>query len=225
MASYRVISDCLGPWSERPYATKTSGGHSVILARAVQQELTAYYHLEPSPDIEPFLIQSAPDERETVFVREDENGDLELAVRVPDAAFQNAEKPQSRDSLCQVIEGVSHFLLLVERSRIGLSTTHLELELQAEVDKFVLLTSRLGHGHNAQEHWRETHRLLFENVQFCHSEHSEEGERYRVVNRLAAKFCHRVGSSLVDEKRSSEHRAKMRRFYRGGQNDKLWMVA
>ncbi len=45
------------------------------------------------------------------------------------------------DPLCQIIEGVSHFVYLTERAQAEQSTTHLELEIQAEVDKYVVLAA------------------------------------------------------------------------------------
>ena len=41
--------------------------------------------------------------------------------------------------MCQLIEGVSHFVYVADRARRKLPATQLELELQAEIDKYVLL--------------------------------------------------------------------------------------
>ena len=55
-----------------------------------------------------------------------------------------ASRPSAElDALCQIIEGVSHFVYVVERARVGREATQLELELQAEVDKWVVLAASM----------------------------------------------------------------------------------
>ncbi len=50
-------------------------------------------------------------------VRESEEG-LELALYLPDHALEDASRP-SLDVLCQVVEGVSHFVYLSTRAACG----------------------------------------------------------------------------------------------------------
>ncbi len=117
------------------------------------------------------------------------------------------------DGFLQLLEGVSHFLYLVERARTGLPATQLELELQAEVDKFVLLA--LSPSPLSLER-RALHEQLYEHVTYLHSPDSELGERYRLANDLAARFTAR----LLDTE-SGRARGLLQRFYRAGQGDKI----
>jgi hypothetical protein len=113
---------------------------------------------------------------------------------------------------------VSHFVYLTERVRAGLPTTLLELELQAEVDKFVLLALEapiLDAPSRALLCER-----LFERVDYLHRAETEHGERYRFANTLAARYVRR----LDPERGTTALQTKLRRFYRAGQTEKIHLA-
>jgi hypothetical protein len=113
---------------------------------------------------------------------------------------------------------VSHFVYVANRARQELPSTQLELELQAEVDKFVLLVlEQLPYDRGEA---LEVHEQLYERVRFLHAAGTEQGDRYRVANGLAARFVRR----LLGSGGSAAH-AALRRFYRAGQAEKIWLVA
>jgi len=174
----------------------------------IQRRLERYYELERTPDVSRFAQAAGDGERETLFVRESDAA-VELALVVP------TETPSAgaNDTWLQLLEGVSHFVYVVERVRTGLPTTQLELELQAEVDKFVLLGLEPGFD---PERARLLHTRLFEGGRFLDPVGTEAGERYRLANDLAA----RLASRLLARDRS-EARLLLRRFYRAGQTDKI----
>ena len=69
-------------------------------------------------------------------MRESDDGAIEMALRCPGSAGRRRlARDADLDPLCQIIEGVSHFVYLAERARVDREATQLELELQAEVDK------------------------------------------------------------------------------------------
>lgn len=157
-------------------------------------------------------------ERETLLVREQSDG-VEIALLLPRRLLEHDGAPGDDDGLLQAVEGVSHFVYLAERVRTSLPTTRLELELQAEVDKFVLLA--FG-GAERQAHARRHLRVrLFEHVRFLHEAGSEDGDRYRLANSLAARYVHRL-EALPEV---TARRAELCRFYRAGQTEKLRMAA
>jgi len=134
---------------------------------------------------------------------------VELALVVPTEAPLDG----ANDTWLQLLEGVSHFVYVVERVRTGLPTTQLELELQAEVDKFVLLGLEPGFD---RVRARRLHTHLFEGGRFLDAAGTEAGERYRLANDLAARLASRLlGRDF------GESRALLRRFYRAGQTDKI----
>lgn len=188
------------------------------LAHRIQRRLERLYAIEDQPPVEHFARAASAEEREEMLVREGSDG-VELQVSLPPEAFSSATLALSLDVTCQIVEGVSHFVFLAERIRAELPTTQLELELQAEVDKFVILgwsaLSTRDHRQTARLHAR-----LYENVRFLHDEGSERGDRYRLANALAARFCARLGL----RKSLSASLSTLRAFYRSGQTDKIWLA-
>jgi hypothetical protein len=186
------------------------------LLSLLQQRLASYYALEASPDVLDFVRTVADDEREVLLVREQDDA-VELALLLPERLLDDDSAVDS-DVLLQALEGVSHFVFLVERVRQGLPTTRLELELQAEVDKFVLLAlaeQRTGHAERFA-----LQRTLFEHVRYLHQAGSEEGDRYRLANDLAARYVRRFDPAAP----GGEVRAELCRFYRASQGDKIRMA-
>jgi hypothetical protein len=123
------------------------------------------------------------------------------------------------DDHLQLIEGASHFVLLAERARMELPATRLELEMQAEVDKFAVLRA-LTEPSTERELWR-LHHWLFEQVTFIDAENTESGERYRTANDLAARLCAR----LSPDRNAARSRALLKRFYRSGQAEKIRLAS
>jgi hypothetical protein len=183
--------------------------------RRLQRQLEQFYELEHGPDVTDFIRLADAGARETLLVRETEDA-LEIALVLPRAhALEVGLAHPEADTWLQLVEGVSHFVYVVERARTCLPATQLELELQAEVDKFVVLA--LNHPGLGPAHARSVHGGLFENVRFLHPAHTEAGQRYRLANGLAARFVAR----LVELRAPAYVRRALRRFYRSGQADKI----
>jgi len=192
--------------------------HRAPLPGEIQRRLMDYYGLDELPDVEPFVELRDDVDRERVIIR-DSGGMVELRVELPaDSVAPRAEL--SLDKLCQVVEGVSHFLLIAERARRELPTTQLELELQAEVDKFVLLGVALDRPLGpAQLAWLR--RRLFARARFIDPPGSERGERYRMAHRLAERFIHKLDRRYLRRQRLSEVRQTLQHFYQMGQTSKI----
>jgi hypothetical protein len=182
------------------------------LAKRVQCGLERVYRLDRVADVGDFLHGAGAGERETLLVRDAGDGDLEMTLRLP-----QLEADANLDALCQIIEGVSHFVYVVERARTLRETTQLELELQAEVDKWVVLGASMR-AFNARRS-AALRTQLYERVVFEHD--GELGERYRVANDAANRFVRRLERQYVDRERYSELRAELRRFFQVGQEEKL----
>ncbi len=168
--------------------------------------------MEETPDVRDFVRESSePEGREALLLRESE-GSVELALVVPGSAGSD------HDAWLQLAEGVSHFVYVANRARQELPSTQLELELQAEVDKFVLLVlERVPYDRGEAF---EVHARLYENVRYLHAAGTELGDRYRTANDLAARFMRRLLSFGAETTHSA-----LRRFYRAGQADKIRLVA
>jgi len=178
--------------------------------RRIQSELERFYGLERAPNVTRFVRDGDQGSREVVLLRESA-GELEIALVLPPESKRIPAGGALEDVWLQVAEGVSHFLYLVERARVSLPVTKLELELQAEVDKFVL---SLGFSADNQ---RELLDRLFDSPRFLDPEESEAGARYRLAHHLAARFVSRVFAAN-DRERARE---RLRTFYRAGQTEKI----
>jgi hypothetical protein len=203
------LSDSAGP---SPAAK--SFEDSEKLADRVQTAIQDYYQLEEAPRVGTFMRVGREGEREALRVRDAEDGSLELEVIAPPLA----ERP-ALDDVCQLIEGVSHFVYVAERARCRRPATQLELELQAEVDKYVLLV--LGNVPFDAERAHSLHARLYEFVRFADAAGTEAGDRYRLANDLAARLVRRIERRYAQKGRKDAMRDALARFYRMGLGDKI----
>jgi hypothetical protein len=192
------------------------------LAMTVQKALERLYQIEGVPHVDAFLRAAEHGEREALFVREAEDGTLEMSLRVPMLARREIDDGLDLDPLCQLIEGVSHFVYLAERAKTDREATQLEMEMQAEVDKYVVLAASLDE--LSVQRSGALRARLYESVTFDHVEGSELGDRYRIANDTAAKFVRRLEREFVQARRFPELRTELRRFFRMGQEEKLRVV-
>lgn len=176
-------------------------------ARALQARIEDFYALEAGPDVGGFVREADDGARESLMLRENPE-DVELLLMLP-----RLSDPASLDEQMQVVEGVSHFVYLAERLRVGLPATQLELELQAEVDKFVILAFDGARLANHRVH--RIQQTLYRSAQYVHVAESEQGRRYRLANDLAE----RISQRLFDLQ--SAARRWLMRFYRSGQTEKI----
>ncbi|MEQ8230642.1 MAG: hypothetical protein RLW61_22115 [Gammaproteobacteria bacterium] len=118
------------------------------------------------------------------------------------------------------LEGVSHFHYLVWNATHARQVTQLELELQAEVDKFVTamrLFDEQGNGAAPDE----VHEALFTAVSFHAELDADSDRRYREANHYAGKYCRRLARRFPAQHREPSFINELRRFYRLPQNQKI----
>ena len=120
-----------------------------------------------------------------------------------------------------VAEGVSHFVYLAWNAGFDKPVTLLELELQAEIDKYVLGAWLLRE--QGGRFPRELHHALFERTRVDPQAAAERAGMYRTASAYAARFCRRVAAGLARETRGAtrELLAELRRFYRWSNARKL----
>ncbi len=209
-------------------AAERHRGRLSILTR-LQLGLEALYRVDTRLDVEAFVIDErqrqesgvARAPREQLLVSE--SGDeLSMALFVDAKAIETLERHDPASGLhgenfadfCIALEGVSHFVYLALCAAGERRVSALELELQAEVDKFaccVLLDP-------AAEGLR---RRLFRDVRFAEDLEPHERERYRTANDEADRYAGALERQFVAEDRLSEMLADLRRFYRLGLSEKL----
>jgi len=202
-------------------------GNGVLLVReravaaAIQRSLERLYQLDRVADVKAFVQPAEDGEREALLVRQGEDGTVEMALRLPNLGKKELDVTTDADldPLCQIIEGVSHFVYLADRAEGGREATQLEMELQAEVDKYVVLAASLGAVDERRSARLRTR--LYEAVTFEHPPDTERGERYRLANGLASRFAFRLEQRYLARGRFEAMREELRLFYRMGQEEKI----
>jgi hypothetical protein len=188
-----------------------------IVARIVRA-LERYYRVE-AEDVRPF-VRTHDDEalREVLLVRE-EGEDVELGLVLPERlASARTWTDLGLDERCQIVEGASHFLMVCARAKSARPTTHLELELQAEVDKWLILS---GGGRLDAERDAELRDALFDDPTFLHPPSTTEGARYRLASSAAARFVHKLSRTYVRAGRLRDLRVELVRWFHASQEEKL----
>ncbi len=123
---------------------------------------------------------------------------------------------------CTALEGVSHFVYSTWRLECDAPVSLLELETQAEVDKYAatvfLLADQQGGNYPSQVHPR-----LFDRVEFDARLEPEQFHRYRTAHRCAANFCRRLERRFVSRGSTKVEAMvrELRKFYRLGSAAKL----
>jgi hypothetical protein len=123
---------------------------------------------------------------------------------------------------CTALEGVSHFVYSTWRLHRDLPVSLLELETQAEVDKYAvtvfLLADQQGGSYPSQVHGR-----LFDRVSFDARLEPDQYQRYRTAHRCAAHYCRRLERRFVSrgQARIEALVRELRKFYRLGSAAKL----
>jgi len=203
----------------------------------LQDYLAGIYGVDPGYDVNDFLITDPviarvlgkgsliPETEESVLLREDEDG-LALSVFLDSAMLsrlrnsnplQELQVDQLSD-LWTVLEGISHFNYIAWRARKNRRVSLLELEMQAEVDKFVS-TFFLAVDQEDSELTVKLHGWLFDNVRFNPRLSRVQRERYATANNYAARFCHGLRKRLTRNSREGLH--ELRYFYRLSQHEKI----
>lgn len=151
--------------------------------------------------------------REELLVREDD-GALEVGLFL---APELLEQPKDLGAFCEAAEGVSHFLYLHRAAALDRHVSLLELEAQAEVDKFAICALGAWAEDGAA---RTLLRRLFDEAGLRQALSADERWRYREASRLARGYCRRL-IPMIANRRLDRLLAELRHAYRLGAEAKL----
>lgn len=165
--------------------------------------------------------------REQVLVSQQEPDCVDIAVYIDPAVLDRLRSSDPLDELHDdnladfwaALEGVSHFVYLAWNAALDKPVTRLELELQAEVDKFVLtallVAARQGRAPDALHHG------LFRRCRIDPSLDEAAQSRYQAASRYAEAYCAQLLSRFRRERHLGGLTPELRRFYRMNQRGKL----
>jgi len=212
-----------------------------MVLRGLQSLLSRLYDVNLDHDVYDFLVtdrralagvtphndQRAPDEELLLAETTDGAG---VALYIDPCVLRRLEQADPLGALtegnladyCTALEGVSHFVYSAWRLQCDAPVSLLELETQAEVDKYAatvfLIADQQGGAYPAQVHAR-----LFDRVDFDARLEPEQYDRYRTAHRCAANYCRRLESRFVSRGRAQVEALvrELRKFYRLGSTAKL----
>jgi hypothetical protein len=192
-----------------------------VLAR-LQLGLERLYRVRTDLQVDAFVIDEqqrqqsnvARAPREQLLLRQS-GDDLDVALFVDPATVANLERNDPArglhagnfDDFCLALEGVSHFVYVALCAAEDRRVSALELELQAEVDKFaycVLLAEPRPH----------LRRQLFGDVTYADDLDADERDRYRAASGAANRYAVTLEKRFVLQDRLTAMLDELRAFYR-----------
>jgi hypothetical protein len=208
---------------------------------SLQAALAEIYDLPATPDVADFLmtdraglaqLDAARATDEQLIVAED--GDtLSLGLFIDAAVLARLARHDPYAALTgenladylTAAEGVSHFVYVAWNAGHDKPVTLLELELQAEIDKYVLCAWLLRE-QGAGRFPSELHRALFDRARVDPVAAGARAGLYRTASRYAGRFCRRIAQRFENHARSASREllAELRRFYRLGNARKLAFI-
>lgn len=203
----------------------------------LQARLNGIYQVGSAYDVRDFLITDRvaaealgqqnllPDTEETLLVYE-EDGELAVSLFLDAALLDRLSAADPLDRLrahqltdfWKVVEGVSHFNCVVWKASRDRPVSLLELELQAEIDKFVS-TAQLAASQGKGDIAGRLHGWLFDDVSYRDDLDDEQRARYRSANDFAARYCHGLAHPVAEHDRAAM--ADLREFYRLPMSEKI----
>jgi hypothetical protein len=170
-----------------------------------------------SPDEALLISESGEELRVGLFLDERVLAQLGTAASAPWTS-------ERLSGFCAAAEGVSHFLYLAFRAQQGGAVSQLELEAQAELDKYLSVLLQLW----AVGRQRASPRLrerLFERTSLRPGLTLPERERYRLASALASACAKALEARYVVTGRLEALLREVRRLYRLSGGEKLSALA
>lgn len=203
-----------------------------MLLSRLQELIGGIYDVRVAYDVYDFLVTDrrrlprAPEggvaDEELIVAQSADGAEVSLSLYLDPALL---ERLASADPLVELnggnvadwwtaLEGVSHFLYLAWNAGHDKPVSLLELEMQAEVDKYVA-SYWLMRRQYPRHFPAELHRVLFERTRIDPRLAAARRRLYGEANRYAARFCRRLEQRLTHAVHGErEVLAELRRFYR-----------
>lgn len=210
------------------------------LLKQVQNQLESLYGIGIRERVEEFIIGKdealdllqPPSEikipKELFLVRESQEDMVEVALFLDQKLIHNLEKNDPFESLnrenlsdfCILIEGISHFVYYLWKAHKEIPITQLEMELQAEIDKFLMLFFYLR-SDNQNMSSESFFKALFEDFQLFAELSEQEKERYQTASDLACRYCYQLQQKYQNNQEITQMLEEIRAFYKWSQSAKI----
>jgi len=195
------------------------------MLNAIQTWMEQSYRLEPAGPLQPFLIdhelvlsylgkRHPLAKAEEVVLLLDEAQDCHLGLYLDPRLLKENEVRLSAHQWMTLVEGVSHLLLLLNRLKSKQEVSQLELELQAEIDKFIFMKFYVPEsGAEAKGHLQREADLK--------KLDPSRKITYETARRLAYRYCLQLENKYLVNRSWDPLWENLRHFYRMSHWEKL----
>jgi hypothetical protein len=214
-----------------------------MLLNRLQQHLETIYEVRSGYQVADFVIndpglardldasETARELPEKLLIQKQGEDAVSIALYLDPDLLQRLEANDPTQSLhgqnlhdfWVALEGISHFLYFTWNAGYERRVSLLEMELQGEVDKYILAAFLFCSQQQGAVPAR-LHQHLFRNVAYDTRLTAAELRRYRSANYFAARFCYYIEQLFL---RSHAHAGLiniLRRFYRLTQHHKITAI-
>lgn len=210
-----------------------------MLPHKLQKLLARVYRIDIDASVTDYLVtdkkfleimsgNSASNADEVLFLLE-EDGALDISLYLNELMLQRlvmsnpyADLDRNNlDDFCKVLEGVSHFVYIAWNALNDKCVTRLELELQAEIDKYVGVRLVLESQSRPGIAGDELVDHLFDDVEYHDWLAVDELERYKHASGMGGRYCYSLARRFPGGRSTGEMMQELREFYRMPQPDKF----
>ena len=207
------------------------------LLRSIQKQLTSIYEIEIDYDIGQFTLtdptlanaisESKNHAPEQLLINQQDDY-LDISLYLDQSVLRSLQKENPFNSLHEgnlehywiAVEGVSHFLYIAWRAYFDRQVSQLELELQAEIDKYICalyLFNQQQQTINPDALWNR----LFRNYYLRDHLNVIQIKRYQKANEYAGQYCKQIRQHFKQPMDAFPYFKQLRRFYRLSQRAKI----
>jgi hypothetical protein len=188
-----------------------------VVLRGLQTLLGRLYDVDLPYDVYDFLITDRRDvdaatndnralDEELLLAETTDGAGAGVALYLDPELLRRLEAADPHDALtehnladyCTALEGVSHFVYSTWGLQRDLPVSLLELETQAEVDKYAVTVFLLAGQQGGGSYPAHVHARLFDRVSFDARLEPDQFERYRTAHALAARYCRHLERRFVN---------------------------
>ncbi len=210
-----------------------------MLLRDLQCLLADLYGIDVEADVRDYLVtdalalgcweeQGASRDTAEKLLIEQGDGEVGMALYLDETLLERlaALDPRERlcgrnlDDFCLVLEGVSHFNYVAWNAAMDKAVTLLELEMQAEIDKYLGARILLAR-QQASDIGEGLLDRLFDAPGFDAGLAPDELSRYQDANNLAGRYCHSLECRFPSGPPGQAMRRELRAFFRWPQPAKV----
>lgn len=206
-----------------------------LVLRRIDRAIKRLYNLDFAPSVERFLVSVPGSKRPgALLLSKQGEEDLEMGIHLSAKILRSIQQfPKGRwgewpmeklQAFSVVTEEVSHFHYVRYHATQGRQISQLELELQGDIDKFLIAYFTNPHP-SSEAGFEQLFEQFFSKFKLRPGLTMEEEQRYVEANRLARRYILKLASQLQDPRGREDLLRRLRKFYRLSAAEKISNIA